>query len=74
MEILMAAADAAIHHGKPQILKTYGLVVAPDLTALRAIALGEELPDTFRMHTKEGREVMVYCWPSLEAVDIDRIV
>ena len=54
-EVLMYAAEEAILHGKPQILKSYGLVVVPDLTALRAIAAGKEMPDTFRLHTSEGR-------------------
>jgi hypothetical protein len=68
-EVLMYAADLAIIQGKPIILETYGLVVVPDLSALRAIAQGKELPDTQRYHTKDGREVMVYRWPGLESVD-----
>lgn len=68
-EVLMYAADEAILHGKPQILKSYGLIVVPDLTVLRAIGAGQELPDTFRLHTSDGREVMVYTYPGLEPVD-----
>ncbi len=72
-EVLMGAADLALSEGKPIILKAYGIIVVPDMTALRAIAHDTELPDTQRFHTKEGREVMVYTWPELEAVDIDQI-
>lgn len=69
-EVLMDGADLAISQGKPIVLEAYGLVVVPDMTALRSIAQGGELPDTQRCHTKDGREVMVYyTWPELEVVD-----
>jgi hypothetical protein len=59
-EKLARACDLAISEGKPIVLKAYGLAVVPDMTALRGIAQGTELPDTQRFHTKNGREVMVY--------------
>jgi hypothetical protein len=68
-EVLAAAADLAISEGRSIILEAYGLVVVPDVTALTAIAHGKDLPDTQRYHTKDGREVMVYSYPELEAVD-----
>jgi hypothetical protein len=45
-EVLMQAVELALAEGRSIILKTHGLVVVPDLPALRAIPLGEELPDT----------------------------
>jgi hypothetical protein len=68
-EVFMHAVDLALSEGKSVILEAYGIVVVPDITALTAIAHGKELPDTQRYHTKDGREVMVYSYPELEAVD-----
>jgi len=68
-EVLKAAADLAFSEGRSIILEASGLVVVPDMTALTAIAHGKDLPDTQRDYTKDGREVLIYLWPGLEAVD-----
>jgi hypothetical protein len=69
-ELLVEAADAAIENGRSVILERHGLVLVPDLTALRVFAQGGDLPDTARVVCEDGREVLVYRWPSLEVVDV----
>jgi hypothetical protein len=69
VEVLNLAADKAIEVGRSVVLKRYGLVVVPDLVALRVIAARKELPDTQHYHRPDGREVLLYRWPGLEPVD-----
>jgi hypothetical protein len=68
-ELLKRAADTAIETGKGVIIRTAGLVVVPDLAALQELAQGEDVSDTQRYYREDGREVLVYRWPSWAPVD-----